>query len=216
MGAGWAKPALVEPFTTFQAWDHGKASEVVCVFKDNEFDFGVDVDIVAALLEGDRQTAEKVVKKLAPDDRGVINGLAFLGVLAFFSRAPDRGDALRAKVGLAFDAFDLEDTNDLSRDEFTIALLSCLRALTVALGRGVPPTDSDCEQIVNKAYTDRGKDYSTSVSKHEFFDFVAASVEGCAGFEDVLIGFGVSGLASTTTPSGVEAAPELFASPVKD
>ena len=94
--------------------------------------------------------------------------------------------------------------------------MSCLRALTVALGRGVPPTDSDCEQIVNKAYTDRGKDYSTSVSKHEFFDFVAASVEGCAGFEDVLIGFGVSGLASTTTPSGVEAAPELFASPVKD
>ena len=215
MGAGWPKPALVEPFTAFQAWDHGKASEVVCVFKDNEFDFGVDVDIVAALLEGDRKTAEAVIKKLAPDDRGVINGLAFLGVLAFFSRAPDRGDALRAKVGLAFDAFDLEDTNDLSRDEFTIALLSCLRALTVALGRGVPPTDSDCEQIVNKAYTDRGKDYSTSVSKHEFFDFVAAAVEGCAGFEDVLRGFGVSGL-SSTTPVGVEAAPELFASPVKD
>lgn len=158
MGAGWPKPALVEPFTAFQAWDHGKASEVVCVFKDNEFDFGVDVDIVAALLEGDRKTAEAVIKKLAPDDRGVINGLAFLSTLAFFSRAPDRGDALRAKVGLAFDAFDLEDTNDLSRDEFTIALLSCLRALTVALGRGVPPTDSDCEQIVNKAYTDRGKD----------------------------------------------------------
>ena len=215
MGAGWPKPALVEPFTAFQAWDHGKASEVVCVFKDNEFDFGVDVDIVAALLEGDRKTAEAVIKKLAPDDRGVINGLAFLSTLAFFSRAPDRGDALRAKVGLAFDAFDLEDTNDLSRDEFTIALLSCLRALTVALGRGVPPTDSDCEQIVNKAYTDRGKDYSTSVSKHEFFDFVAASVEGCAGFEDVLRGFGVSGL-SSSTPSGVEAAPELFASPVKD
>ena len=58
---------------------------------------------------------------------------------------------------MAFDAFDLEDTNDLSRDEFTIALLSCLRALTVALGRGVPPTDSDCEQIVNKAYTGPGE-----------------------------------------------------------
>ena len=97
MGAGWPKPALVEPFTTFQAWDHGKASEVVCVFKDNEFDFGVDVDIVAALLEGDRKTAEAVVKKLAPDG-SIINGLAFLGILAFFSAAPARGDALRAKV----------------------------------------------------------------------------------------------------------------------
>ena len=62
MGAGWPKPALVEPFTSFQAWDHGKASEVVCVFKDNEFDFGVDVDVVAALLEGDRKTAEAVEK----------------------------------------------------------------------------------------------------------------------------------------------------------
>ena len=69
--------------------------------------------------------------------------------------------------------------------------------------------------IRDRAYTDRGKDYSTPVSKHEFFDFVAASVEGCAGFEDVLRGFGVSGL-SSTTPVGVEAAPELFASPVKD
>ena len=35
-----------------------------------------------------------------------------------------------------------------------------------------------------------------------------------AGFEDVLRGFGVSGLSST--PAGVEAAPELFAPPVKD
>ena len=84
MGAGWPKPTLVEPFDAFQAWDHGKASEVVCVFKDNEFDFGVDVDVVAALLEGDRKTAEAVIKKLAPDG-SIINGLAFLGILAFFS-----------------------------------------------------------------------------------------------------------------------------------
>ena len=31
MGAGWPKPALVEPFTAFQAWDHGKASETSMV-----------------------------------------------------------------------------------------------------------------------------------------------------------------------------------------
>ena len=101
MGAGWPKPTLVAPFDAFQAWDHGKASEVVCVFKDNEFDFGVDVDVVAALLEGDRKTAEAVVKKLAPDG-SIINGLAFLGILAFFSRAPDarRRAAREGRIGL--------------------------------------------------------------------------------------------------------------------
>lgn len=194
MGAGWAKPTLVAPFDAFQAWDHGRASEVVGAFKDNEFDFGVDADVVAALLEGDRSLAEAVVAKLAPEQSGVINGLAFLSIMAFVSRAPARGDCLKAKVGLCFDAFDLEDTNDLSRDEFTIALLSCLRALCVALGRGVPPSDADCEQIVNKAYTDRQKDYARPVSKHEFFDVVAASVEACACFEDVLRSYGVTGL----------------------
>ena len=71
------------------------------MFKDNEFDFGVDVDVVAALLEGDRKTAEAVVKKLAPDG-SIINGLAFLGILAFFSRAPDarRRAAREGRIGL--------------------------------------------------------------------------------------------------------------------
>ena len=71
MGAGWPKPALVEPFTAFQAWDHGKASEVVCVFKDNEFDFGVDIDVVAALLEevkADRDEASPYAAMLAAQD----------------------------------------------------------------------------------------------------------------------------------------------------
>ena len=110
MGAGWAKPTLVAPFDAFQAWDHGKASEVVCVFKDNEFDFGVDVDVVAALLEGDRKTAEAVVKKLAPDG-SIINGLAFLGILAFFSAAPARGDDVDVDAEVEFIV--LEDADDL-------------------------------------------------------------------------------------------------------
>ena len=73
MGAGWPKPAVLEPFTTIQARDHAKASEHL-VFKDNEFDFGVDV--VAALLEGDRKTASR--RQEARLDGSIINGLAFL------------------------------------------------------------------------------------------------------------------------------------------
>ena len=81
MGAGWPKPALVEPFTAFQAWDHGKASEVVCVFKDNEFDFGVDIDVVAALLEGDRKTAEAVVarEQQRDPDRPIVTEVESIG-----------------------------------------------------------------------------------------------------------------------------------------
>ena len=146
MGNSWATPALEAPFGDFQKWDHHKAAELLYVFKENEFDFGIDADIVAALLEGDRVRATLIVRKFAPPNGTMINGLAFLAGLVVISGKPpqcaDRGltAGVREKLALVFDTFDLEDSSYITKDEMTIALMSCLRALTVMTGKGRAPS----------------------------------------------------------------------------
>ena len=196
MGHGWTKLRLVEPFGEFQQWDHYRALEIIGVFKDNEFDFGVDVDVVAALLEGDRDTARQIIERLAPNGGAVINGLAFLGGVALVVAAGPKGmDAVSAKCGLVFDVFDLEGRQRLSKDELTIALLSCLRALTGMLGCGTPPADAEVEQLVNQAYAARSKDYGAFCTKDEFYDIVSAHIgDDCSSLGGVLRGFGVADL----------------------
>jgi len=218
MGNAWATPGypLVEPFDCFQRWEHAKARDVVGVFKDHEFDFGIDASVVAALLEGDRRTAERVVGRLAPKGCREINGLAFLACLALASKGTSKG--IRAKIDLVFDAFDLEDSSTLSKDEMTIAVMSCLRTLCAMLGRGLPPSDAACEQMTNEAYTESAKDYAarsrvraprrasmrlpcprrapnrnsqTPINKKEFQDFVEAKLGDCNTFIDILPRFDV-------------------------
>ena len=146
--------------------------------------------MVAALLEGDRKTQEAADKKTRAGRPRQINGLAFLGVLAS-SRASAFAAWDRAKVGLAFDAFDLEDTNDLSRDEFTIALLVVFARADGIAGRG-GRRDSDCEQIgTRRIWLGLPGRRSRSTSR----DFVAASVDALRA--KVVLGFGVSGISST-------------------
>lgn len=222
MGVGGSAPSIHGSLRALQ-FDMVRVAEVVYIFKANQFSFVGDIDVVAALLEGDTRLATTVIDHFASKGRSTVNILSFLAGLVLVARdeassSPRGGKAsrsaalvarrIKAKAHLLYDTFDLEHTSAMSTADLTVLFLSSLRALVVMLGKGRHPADEECERLALLAYAKLGKSADSVLTRRDFYRYISehvlAPVNDCCkaltSLEHVMHAFGILSQADLPPP----------------
>ena len=146
MGASWSTPDLVKPFSTFSLWSHEQSESLLMQYQNSNFFFGIDSRELAYLTGESATVAKDVVAKLSKAGSSRINALSFImGVIAIADAGAEAPSLLEKKLRLMFKAFDFNEVSAVSMDEMTILLYSLFEALVAMVGKGIAPTDDECQ-----------------------------------------------------------------------
>jgi len=165
MGASPSSP-VDEFFDSFKEWQWQKTLNVVKVYTDGEYDFGVDFSSIMAITGLGVDDAKMLVRLHAKNDSGTINALTMLVTIAVMSDAERRNEYQR--YGLIFDLFDFNRAGNINLDELAILLLCVTNSFSFILGKPTEaPQDADMIELAQAIYTKIGKRTSTNITKEE-------------------------------------------------
>ncbi|KAJ1461521.1 hypothetical protein M885DRAFT_507572 [Pelagophyceae sp. CCMP2097] len=217
MGASWPRPQLEYPFGgpagsdgaswdgswdgASADWDLERVAELLVVFKEGEFDFGADADVLAALFEGDARMAAAAVRRFAHGGAQIVNVLAVISGLVIARH----DESLGAKLDLLFEVFDVEGAKGLRSGEAIILFLSVSNALSVVLKRGDDLGGPACEQLAKRAYRACGKSDADLLTKDDFCNFVRQTLGDCGDYDTCLVRFGLLDAADLPAPPAPQA-----------
>lgn len=128
------------PFSAFTTSPYKLSTipQILTLYKSRDFDFGIDANVVAALLDGDSPLAEKVVKCFDSESEGddgplpdlIINGLSFLAALVLLAGLTEEREGeggentnplganpIRTKANLIFSIFDFHNSGSITAGE---------------------------------------------------------------------------------------------------
>jgi WD40 repeat protein/Ca2+-binding EF-hand superfamily protein len=136
------------------------------------------------------QLSAKVFAVLDDDKNDLIDALEFLGTFALLS-----GMSQSAKANFVFNIYDFDESGELTVDEMTLALRSCITGLAKLSGTE-PPLEPEIEKIALNAFKDTDKDAENLISRSEFVHYCSITPELTSWiefFDDIQENIGAAG-----------------------
>ena len=152
------------------AFDHfygitgGKALALLHKFRNEDFEFGLDVDQLSQLLEiEDSEMTASIMSSFDTQSSGTISGLDLLCGLLLVSRSD-----IDNKLEGVFKAFDFRDAGHISFDELVVLLQTMCVGLAVVSGSEDPlPDERQMEVVAVHAFGSTGKNVDLENRHHE-------------------------------------------------
>eukprot|EP00949_MAST-11_sp_MAST-11-sp1_P004459 g4459.t1 len=174
MGQRIGKASLIEEMKPFANLSAEAIQECWDKFNEVAEGFGISLDIfksvcsvtIEEIAEGDEDLlgayAENCFRAFDTDENDLVDALEFLATFALLS-AMD----LPAKVKFMFDAYDFDESGQLTIDEMTLSLKSTITGLAKA--GGIPsPSEQDLEALSQQAFKMADLDSDQKITFEEF------------------------------------------------